>query len=288
MVTAGSCPRWFTARGPTVVRGFGDRVERNQLPGGGSHVQQVERGGVRLILRQELQDHLIIVGRGVNVGYLARAVGVIQRVFDLVRRHSQGRGVIAVDLYLHQRAGDQQIAVDVDQSRNIPQALFEIVRGAVELLQVLRLQRVLIQAPALLAADAHQRRILEVRFYARDLVQQGPELIHDLFRRGFPLGAGFQANLQIAGVAGVVSASAGPGKVRVHVRILGDDGVHLLLQPPHDVEGCILGEFGGSINLIGVLAGDEALGNQSVQIHGDAPGWPPPSSAWQSGAGSRR
>ena len=87
---------------------------------------------------------------------------------------------------------------------NIPQALFEIARGAVELLEVLRLQRVLIQAPALLAADAHQRRILEVRLYARDLVHQGPQLVHDLFRRGFPLGAGFQANLQIAGVAGAL------------------------------------------------------------------------------------
>ena len=51
------------------------------------------------------------------IGHLPRTVGVVQRVFDLVRRNTQRRSVVAVDIHDHFRAGNLQIAVDVEQAR---------------------------------------------------------------------------------------------------------------------------------------------------------------------------
>jgi hypothetical protein len=57
-------------------------------------------------------------------------------------------------------AGDLQVAVHVEQAGHFLHAFFEDARGAIQLIQILRLQRVLIHGARLLSAHADQRRIL--------------------------------------------------------------------------------------------------------------------------------
>ena len=81
--------------------------------------------------------------------------------------------MIPVDIHHHFRTGDQQIAVHVDEAGDFLQALLESAAKTVQLIQILRLQRVLVETARLLPADAHQRRILIVRPHARDGVRSG-------------------------------------------------------------------------------------------------------------------
>ena len=91
MVTDGSWPRWLTVSGPTPGRELGHGVQGHQLPGGGADVEQGERGRVPLVLRVQLHDDLVLVVGGVDGGDLPGAVGVVERVLDLLRRDARGR-----------------------------------------------------------------------------------------------------------------------------------------------------------------------------------------------------
>ena len=53
--------------------------------------------GLLLKLRRDFHDHVILVQPRVNVGDLALAEGVVQRVVDLLHIDAQARGGIAID-----------------------------------------------------------------------------------------------------------------------------------------------------------------------------------------------
>ena len=63
MVTAGIWPEWLTLSGMVLAVMVGDRGQRHQRAVGAGDIEPVQGGGVALILRQQLQDHLILVGR---------------------------------------------------------------------------------------------------------------------------------------------------------------------------------------------------------------------------------
>ena len=64
----------------------------------GAHVQQRQRVGVALVLRRDLQDHPVLVARRVDGGDLARTVGVVQRVLDLLGGDAERGRLVAVDV----------------------------------------------------------------------------------------------------------------------------------------------------------------------------------------------
>ena len=97
-VTAGSCPAWFTESGPTPgsppPASATARAARAR-----AHVQAVEGRGLALRTWIELQDDLVAVVRREDRRDLARAVGAVERVLDLVDADAQRRGsAVAVDL----------------------------------------------------------------------------------------------------------------------------------------------------------------------------------------------
>src|SRR5262245_46093563 len=101
------------------VRYVRQRVERNQAPGAGFEIQKRERLRIGLILRHQLEHDLVFIDIGIDGRYPARTVSVVQRIFDLVRIHSHGGGLVAVDLDVDLRALDQQIAGDVLQAGDL-------------------------------------------------------------------------------------------------------------------------------------------------------------------------
>ena len=69
------------------------------------------------------------------------------------------------------------------------QRVHELGGGVVELVQIEALQGVLILRFGEIAADADDRRILQIEIDARDLRQLGPQLLDDLIGRELALAA---------------------------------------------------------------------------------------------------
>ena len=61
-------------------------------------VEQRQRRRIGLELRRELEQHLVLVDRRVDRRDPARAVGVVERVLDLVGGDAERRRLVAIDL----------------------------------------------------------------------------------------------------------------------------------------------------------------------------------------------
>ena len=94
--------------------------------------------GVRWYCGQDLQDHYVLIGRRVDDGDLALAVGAEERVLDLLRRDAERDGAIAIDIHHHLRAGDLHVAVDVHEAGQGAHFVGELRRPLVDLLEVRR------------------------------------------------------------------------------------------------------------------------------------------------------
>jgi hypothetical protein len=112
-----------------------------------------------------------------------------------------------------------------------------------------RLQGVLIEAAADLAADAHQRRVLQIGADSRDGVELRAQALDHLFRRGLPGLPRLEAHKDTACIGAVDAAAPAPassdaGGERLHAGVLGDDVCHKLLGLHHGVERDVLWSFG--------------------------------------------
>ena len=85
-------------------------IERNQRAAARTNKKSRQCGGIVLILWQHFGNYLIFVGRRVNSGNLAIAVRRIERVFNLLRRHSHRLRFVAIDIHGNLWAGDLQVA----------------------------------------------------------------------------------------------------------------------------------------------------------------------------------
>ncbi len=177
--------------------------------------------------------------------------------------------MVAIDIHDHFRAGDLEVAVDVHQSGYFLQALFEFSRRLIQFVQILGLKGVLIQTTALLAADADQRRIGQIGSHPQNRVQLGAQLIDDLFRRQFPLGPRLQPHEDPAGVGAVVSTGGvHGGEDSLHVRIGLHDRGRFGLRFHHGLEGGILRQLRGALDLARILVGNESGGDHAIKEYG--------------------
>ena len=154
--------------------GIGDRTVDVELP---------ERVRVALKLRFDFEDDPVFVDVGVNGGGLAFAIGVIERVFDLAGRDAERGGLVAVNFDHHLRIGDEQVAGHVLKNiRHRGDFVHQNRRPMVKLLRVGVLQTELIQRLAQHAADADERRVLQIHIDARNLGEFRAEFLDDLVR----------------------------------------------------------------------------------------------------------
>ena len=247
----------------------GYRVERHQFPRVGANVEQGQAIGVALVCRQQFHDHVVGVGGHVDVGDFARAIRVVQSVLDLLCGDAESRGAVAVNIHGDLGAGNLEVAVHVGEARHGLHAFLERVGGTVQFAEVGPLQGVLVEAPADKPADAHQRRILKIRSNAGKGVQLGPQSFDNLLGRGSPHAARPQADGEAPLVAGGSTAALADARgERLDIGIGLNHGSRLLLPLDHAIERDVLGSLGRPAQLPGVLVGNEALGNQAIQIDG--------------------
>ena len=248
---------------------LGNRIERHQLPLIGADVEQGQAIGIALVLRQQFHDHVVGVGGHVDVGDFARAISVVQSVLDLAGGDAESGGAVAVDIHGDLGAGNLEVAVHVGEAGHGLHAFFESVGGTVQFGDVGALQGVLVEAPANKPTDADQRRILQIGPNAGDGVQFGPQSLDNLLGRGVTHAARLQPYANAPLVAGG-SATALPdaGDEGVDIGIGLNHGSRLPLPGDHAIERDVLGSLGGAAQLPGVLAGNEALGNQPIEING--------------------
>src|SRR5262249_44797508 len=76
-------------------------------------VKQRKRGWIGLILWRQLEKDLVLIDRRIDCRYPARAVRVVERVLDLIRRDAERSSLVAIDVDIDLRAGDGKIARDV-------------------------------------------------------------------------------------------------------------------------------------------------------------------------------
>ena len=139
----------------------------------------------------------------------------------------------------------------------------------VQALGVLALNRDLIGARGLAAADADGGRQSQKCPEAGEARDLGPQLIHDLLRGEGALAAGLQDDVHAAAVAaGSAEAAADVGHERHNVGVFADYVRELPLVVHHLVEGSSLRRDHVQIDLIVVLVGDEALGDDPIQVDG--------------------
>jgi hypothetical protein len=83
-------------------------------------VEQRQRRGVGLVLRRQFEQDLVLVDRRVDGRDPARTVGVVEGVLNLVRRDSESRRFVTIDVDVYLRTGNRQVARQVLQSFHRP------------------------------------------------------------------------------------------------------------------------------------------------------------------------
>ena len=170
--------------GPGAARDPRDRAQRNQPPSGGANVEHRHRDRVLLVAGLQLQDHPVLVSRGVDRRDLSGAVGVVERVLDLVRREPERRGPVPVDVDDDLRAGGLEVRVDVLEPGQLADPLEEDGGPLGQLLEVRALHGVLVGRLGDGAPDGHGRRDLQVDVHAEHSRQVTPKLRNHLLGGG--------------------------------------------------------------------------------------------------------
>ncbi len=134
-----------------------------------------------------VEDNPVFIVRSIDGRDQSLSVRAVKSVFDLLRRHSQGRGFVSIDNNIGLRIFDLQVAGDADEVRNILHFLFQRLGVMVKRAGLGTGKSELIEALALLSADANGRGILKKNFDARDWSELRPKLLHDVVDRHVPL-----------------------------------------------------------------------------------------------------
>ena len=232
------------------------------------HVQFVQRRRILLELRRDLQDHLVLVVRRINLRHLPRAVGVIQSALNLSHVQAERRDLVAIQIDLDLRILQLKVAADVFDALDLADLGLEQRRPVIQLRRVGILHRELIEAArALLATEVDRWLVHHVNAHARHLRQLRPQLRHDLIDVEFPLGA----RLQVDGDAALVESAAAGATADIaaqsgNVRILPDDRGDLFLVAHHLVEADALDRLDADVESSLILGGQEAFRNQTEQI----------------------
>ena len=92
---------------------FRDGAERNQLARRGMDVKIREHVGIALEALLHLENNPVFIVGGIDGRDQSLAVSAVKSVFDLLWRHSQGRGFVAVNHNVGLRILDLEVAGDV-------------------------------------------------------------------------------------------------------------------------------------------------------------------------------
>src|SRR5262249_53301839 len=131
----------------------GENVERHQCAIARSHIDARQGLWSALKLRRDFQDYVVIVCRGVDGRRLPGSKRRIERVSNLIGSHVQGSRLVPVDVDHCLRTGQLKIAGDAPEFRKLIQSRLDRLCDRTQLGEIGPLNRILILAATLTAAD---------------------------------------------------------------------------------------------------------------------------------------
>ena len=135
----------------------------------------LERIGVPLVARIDLDEDAVLRGVAINGRRPFRAVPRGEHVLDLRGVESHGRGLVAVDDEVDSRALDFEIVRDVLDFRHLPfHRRAQPLRPGIQLVGVGALHRDAVAAVADTAADLERRRDVDERAVVRKAQELPP------------------------------------------------------------------------------------------------------------------
>src|SRR6266404_480168 len=135
---------------------------------------------VLLILWLHFQNHLIFVCRLVDRRDLSHTKGITKRGLNLLNRHTQRRGLLAIDVDVDLWCVYLKIAIYILNRLHLPHILLEQSYGIIEIRRAGALQRDLIEAARGAPADIDGRWVLNKSPYPRLARKLRPQFLHDL------------------------------------------------------------------------------------------------------------
>src|SRR5205085_8653794 len=147
-------------RGGTVIRrdGAGECVGGLGAfngAAGGADKDAVKRAGALPELRRDLHDDMVLVARSVDRRDLPLAKGVVERVIDLRYREAEASRGRAIDDQIAFEPLLLLVGIDFGQLGNPLQRVGDLGGPVVQFIQIVALQRVLVERVALPPADAN-------------------------------------------------------------------------------------------------------------------------------------
>ena len=204
--------------------------------------------------RRGLHHDVILVERAVHGGDLPLAEGIVERAVDERGRDAEPCGGVAIILQRVLQPVVLLVGVDVGEDRLLAQLVQELRRPGGHVVEVVALQRVLIERGGRAAAGLEILRGGKIEVHPRHLRGQGPQPRDHVVDRRAQLEV-LEGDEQMGG------ARAGETGDRLHGRI----GLHDLDQPlepvVHRLEGGGLVGLDGAGEPAGILLREEALGD---------------------------
>src|SRR5882762_3195048 len=144
------------------------------------NVKPSQCGRILLILWLHFQNHLIFVCRLVDRRDLSHTKGVAKCGLNLLNRHAQRRGLLAIDVDVDLWRVYLKIAIDILNRLHLPHILLEQSYGIIEVRRVGALQRDLIETARGASTNIDRRWVLNKSSYPRLARKLRPQFLHNL------------------------------------------------------------------------------------------------------------
>ena len=209
-------------------------AQRHLGAGGGLHVDRLERLGVLLKARGDLEDHVVLIELGEDRRDLALAEGVVEGVVDGLGQDGEARGEVAVDDQRGHEAAVLLVARHVAQLRESPEPLDEPRGPLGELPRVRVLEGILVLRAAHAILDGQVLHRLHVEGDPLHVLDRRAESADDGGGIGAPRVPGLEIDLDAPAVRRHVGpVHADERRQALDVGILQDDAREHLLALRH-------------------------------------------------------
>ncbi len=175
------------------------------------NVKPPQRRRILLVRWLHFQNHLVFVRRGVDSRDLPRAVGVVERVFDLLRRDAERRRLVAIDVHVELRILDLNVAGHIQQLRQGRDLFLQFRSLRVKFISIRTLQRQLVRTLRDLSAHLHERWILQIDAHPGHRGKLRAQVGDNRFYILLALRQRLQQNQDVAGVAGGANVALAHG-----------------------------------------------------------------------------
>ena len=176
-------------------------IQRDESSFRRSKINFLKRVGRSLILRLYFQNHRILVRRRINVRYLTVSVRTVQRILNLLGRYAERKRAVPINIDGDLRAGDQQIAVDIDKAGQRAELVRQLWSPFINVIQIHALEGHLVNTGCELPIDGDGGRILKKRHHAGHPGHLRPQRLDGFVHRQLALIAWFHRRENVSHVA---------------------------------------------------------------------------------------